>query len=121
LAHFFWVEIAEDHGRDHQQPWADLSAASSAAGARCRAAAEAQSWSGRGGGRCELFVLCFPVGVQNARPCGVDVGHQIMGFLIAAIGVVPLGKGKIGRGKVPRRYRPDVDPEPMEQRECVVQ
>ena len=51
-----------------------------------------------------LFVLRFPVGVQNARPCGVDVGHQVMGFLIAAIGVVALGEGKIGRGEITRRY-----------------
>jgi hypothetical protein len=68
-----------------------------------RAVGSFGAWK-KGDGRRELFVLSFPVGLQNGRPCGIDVGHQVMGLLIAAIGVVPLGEAKICRGEILRRY-----------------
>ena len=58
---------------------------------------------------------------QNGRPGGVDVGHQLVGRLVAAVGVVALGEGEIGGGEFPGGDRPDVDPEPLEKCECVVE
>ena len=58
--------------------------------------------------------------LQNGRPGGVDVGHQLMGLLIAAIGVVALGQRKIGGRELLGGDRPDVDPEPLEQRYSII-
>src|ERR1700730_16240857 len=84
--------------------------------------------------RSPEFVLCLFVNairsvwrqgahsaaLQNGRPGGVDVGHQLMGLLIAAVGVVPLGQRKIGGRELLGGDRPDVDPEPLEQRHSII-
>lgn len=57
--------------------------------------------------------------LQDGRSGGVDVGHQLLRLLIAAVGMVAFGKGEIGGGEFPGRDRPDVDPEPFEKRQCV--
>jgi hypothetical protein len=57
---------------------------------------------------------------KNGRPGGVDVGHQLMGLLIAAVGVVALGQRKIGDRELLGGDRPDVDPEPLEQRHSII-
>ncbi len=44
-----------------------------------------------------------------------------MGRLIAAVGVVALGEDEIGGGEFLGGDRPDVDPEPLEKCECVVE
>jgi hypothetical protein len=43
-----------------------------------------------------------------------------MGSLIPAVGVVALGQRKISGGKLLGGDRPDVDPEPLEQRHSVI-
>jgi hypothetical protein len=58
--------------------------------------------------------------LQNGCPGGVDVGHQLMGLLVAAVGVVALGQRKIGRRELLGGDRPDVDPEPLEQRHSII-
>ena len=58
--------------------------------------------------------------LQNGRPGRVDVGHQLMGLLIAAVGVVALGQRKIGGRELLGGDRPDVDPEPLEQRHSII-
>jgi hypothetical protein len=62
-----------------------------------------------------------PVALQDGRPRGVDVGHQLVGRLVAAVGVIALGEDEIGGGEFLGGDRPDVDPEPLEKRECVVE
>jgi hypothetical protein len=62
------------------------------------------------------------VALQYGGPGGVDVGHQLVGrFLVAAVGVVALGEGEIGGGEFPGGNRPDVNPEPLEECECIVE
>src|SRR5271170_2161775 len=58
--------------------------------------------------------------LQNGRPGCIDVGHQLMGLLIAAVGVVALGQHKIGGRELLGGDRPDVDPEPLEQRHSII-
>src|SRR5260370_11561576 len=58
--------------------------------------------------------------LQNGRPGSVDVGHQLLGLLIAAVGVVALCQRKIGSSELPCGDRPDVDPEPLEQRHSII-
>src|SRR5215469_11657726 len=65
--------------------------------------------------------LADPVALQNNRAGGVDVGHQLVCVLIAAVGVVALGELEIGRGKLLAGDRPGVDPEPLEQCKGVVE
>ena len=48
--------------------------------------------------------------LQNGRPGGVDVRHQLMGLLVAAVGVVALGEGETGGSEFLGGDRPDVDP-----------
>ena len=43
-----------------------------------------------------------------------------MGLLIAAVGVVALGQPKIGGRELLGGNRPDVDPEPLEQRYSII-
>ena len=43
-----------------------------------------------------------------------------MGLLIAAVGVVALGQRKIGGRELLGGDRPDVDPEPLEQRHSII-
>ena len=43
-----------------------------------------------------------------------------MGSLIPAVGVVALGQRKISGGKLLGGDRPDVDPEPLEQRHSII-
>jgi len=57
---------------------------------------------------------------QNGRPGRVDVGHQLMGLLIAAVGVVALGQRKIGGRELLGGDRSDVDPEPLEPRHSII-
>jgi hypothetical protein len=57
---------------------------------------------------------------QNGRSGGVDVGHQLVGLLIAEVGVVALGQRKIGGRELSGGDRPDVDPEPLEQRHSII-
>jgi hypothetical protein len=59
--------------------------------------------------------------LQYRRSGGVDIGHQIVGFLIAAVRMITFGQHKIGGGEVPCGDRPDIDPESLEKRECVVE
>jgi len=58
---------------------------------------------------------------QYRRSCSIDIGHQIVGLLIAAVGMITFGQRKIGRREFPRGDRPDIDSEPLEKRECVFQ
>ena len=58
--------------------------------------------------------------LQNGRPGGVDVGHQLMGLLIAAVGMVALGQRKIRGRELLGGDRADVDPEPLEQRHSII-
>jgi hypothetical protein len=59
--------------------------------------------------------------LQYRRPGGIDIGHQIVGFLVAAVGMVTFGEHKIGGGEFPCRDRPDIDPEPLEKRKRVLE
>jgi hypothetical protein len=61
------------------------------------------------------------VALQDGCPGGVNVGHQLVGRLVAAVGVVALGEDEISGGEFLDGDRPDVDPEPFEKRECVVE
>ena len=58
--------------------------------------------------------------LQNGCPGGVDVGHQLVGLLIAPVGVVTFGQRKIGSGELSGGDRPDVDPQPSEQRHSLI-
>src|ERR1700738_691687 len=58
--------------------------------------------------------------LQNGCPGGVDVGHQLMGLLVAAVGVVALGQRKIGDRELLGGDRSDVAPEPLEQRHSII-
>src|SRR5215472_17585072 len=78
-----------------------------------------------------LFPGCLPaalgtslallVALQNNRAGGVDVGHQLVCALIAAVGVVALGELEISRGELLAGDRRGVDPEPLEQCKGVVE
>jgi hypothetical protein len=60
-----------------------------------------------------------PMTLQNGCPGGVDIGHQLVGFLIAAVGVIAFGEAEVSGGEFLRRDRSDIDPEPLEECECV--
>ena len=53
--------------------------------------------------------------LQNDRPGSIDVGHQFVGFLVSAIGVVAFGESEIGRRELCRGQRGDIDPEAFEE------
>ena len=65
--------------------------------------------------RLSVTGSAHPMALQNGRPGGVDVGHQFVGRLVAAVGVVALGEDEIGGGEFLGGDRPDVDPEPLEE------
>ena len=65
--------------------------------------------------RLSVTGSAHPMALQNGRPGGVDVGHQFVGRLVAAVGVVALGEDEIGGGEFLGGDRPDVDPEPPEE------
>src|SRR5438477_11192511 len=63
--------------------------------------------------------LNHSMALQYRRPGGVDIGHQIVGFLISAVGMITFGQRKISGGEFPCGDRPDIDPEPLEKRKRV--
>jgi hypothetical protein len=65
--------------------------------------------------------LVDPVAFPNDCAGGVDVGHQLVRVLVAAVGVVALGELEIGGGEFLGGDRPGVYPEPLEQCEGVVE
>ena len=65
--------------------------------------------------------LAHAMAFQNGGPGGVDVGHQLVGRLVAAVGVVALGEDEIGGGEFFAGDRSDVNPEPLEKCECIVE
>src|SRR5438128_284935 len=62
-----------------------------------------------------------PVALLNHRPRGIDVGHQLMSLLVAPIRMVTLGERKVGDREFLGGDRPNVDPKPLEECECVVE
>ena len=57
---------------------------------------------------------------QYRRPGGVNIGHQIVGILIAAVGMIALGQREICGREFPCRDRADIDPKPLKQCQCVL-
>ena len=60
---------------------------------------------------------CSPwlLALQNDRPGSIDVGHQLVGFLVSTIGVVAFRESEIGRRELCRGERGDIDPEAFEE------
>jgi hypothetical protein len=59
--------------------------------------------------------------LQNDQAGRVDVGHQLVGLLVPAIGVIAFGESEIGRGEFSRGERGDIDPEAFKEGQGVLE